>query len=214
MHHDDFKFEPVRGLPEALPADEYIIWQGAPDALRLAKDAWGLNWIIGYFVVLALWRVGVSSTSYTVTEAMGHGIPFLLGGALAALILYGIAYVQARSTVYTLTNKRVAMRIGAALTMTLNLPYVCIGNADLGLRKSGLGTLTFEMVGDTRLSYLMTWPHVRPWHFTRTQPAFRSIPQAAHVARLFAEAAETRVSAPQVSRIDADHGAPGAVAAE
>lgn len=214
MHHDDFKFEPVRGLPEALPADEHIIWQGAPNALRLAKDAWGLNWIIGYFVLLALWRVGVSSTMVTLTEAMGHGIPFLLGGALAGLIIYGIAYVQARSTVYTLTNKRVAMRIGAALTMTLNLPYTSIGNADLGTRKSGLGTLTFELIGDTRLSYLMTWPHVRPWYITRTQPAFRSIPNAAHVAQLFAEAAETRVSTPQVARIDPDQGTSGAVAAE
>jgi len=46
MHHDDFKFEPVRGLPEALPKDEYILWQGAPNALRLAKDAWGLNWVL------------------------------------------------------------------------------------------------------------------------------------------------------------------------
>ena len=39
--------------------------------------------------------------------------------------------------------------------------------------KSGLGTITFELIGETRLSYLMTWPHVRPWHMSRTQPAFR-----------------------------------------
>jgi len=214
MHHDDFKFEPVHGLPEALPADEHILWQGQPNALRLAKDAWGLNWIIGYFVVLAIWRVGVSSTQFPFTEAMGHGIPFLVGAVIAALIVYGLAYVQAKSTVYTLTNKRVAMRIGAALTMTLNLPYVCIGNAQLGLRKSGLGTLTFEMIGDTRLSYLMTWPHVRPWYMTKTQPALRSIPNAEQVARIFADAAETRVNEPKVTRIDTHQGAQGAVAAE
>ncbi len=211
MHHDDFKFEPVPGLPEALPEGEHILWQGRPDSLRLAKDAWNLNWVLGYFIVLAIWRVGLSSATYSLTEAMGHGIPFLIAGALAGLILYGIAVVQARSTIYTLTNKRAALRIGAALTMTLNLPYVQIGNAQAKIGKSGNGTITFELIGDTRLSFLMTWPHVRSWHFARTQPAFRCIPDAARVAAIFADAAETRVAEPQVSRITAPS---NAIAAE
>jgi len=122
--------------------------------------------------------------------------------------------VQARSTVYTLTNKRVCMRIGAALTMTLNLPYVCIGNAQVAARSNGMGTITLELIGDTRLSYLMTWPHVRPWHMRRTQPALRAIPEVAKVATIFAEAAETRVSQPQVTRTKSfDLGADG-IAAE
>ncbi len=201
MHHDDFKFEPVHGLPEALPEDEHILWQGSPNPLQLAKDALGLKWVFGYFTLLALWRVMVSSADAPLGTALGHGVPFLIAGLLACLILIGIAYVQARSTVYTLTNKRVAMRIGAALTMTLNLPYVCIGNANASVRKSGIGTIAFELTGQTRLSYLMTWPHVRPWYMAKTQPAFRAIPDAARVAEIFAEAAETRVSQPQVTRI-------------
>lgn len=201
MNHDDFKFEPVRGLPEALPADEHILWQGSPNALRLAKDAWKLNWIFGYFAALAIGRVILSTAEVSLTVALAHGLPFLVAGMTAGLLLLGVATVQARSTVYTLTNKRACMRIGAALTMTLNLPYVCIGNAQAKVRKSGLGTITFEMIGDARVSYLMTWPHVRPWHITRTQPAFRSIPDAARVAAIFAEAAETRVSQPKVTRV-------------
>lgn len=200
MHHDDFNFEPVRGLPEALPAGEEILWQGAPNPLRLAKDALCLNWIIGYFALLAMWRVGVSSASMPFTQAMSHGIPFLVAGIAAGGLIYLVATVQARSTVYTLTNKRACMRIGAALNMTLNLPFVQIGTAQLGVRKSGIGTINFELIGDTRLSYLMTWPHVRPWRFSRTQPAFRAIPDAARVAAIFANAAETRVSEPQISR--------------
>jgi len=201
MHHDDFKFEPVRGLPEALPEDEHILWQGAPNPLRLAKDAWSLNWIMGYFAALAVIRVIMVSPDMSLTAAMAQGIPFLFAGGIVALILIGLATVQARSTVYTLTNKRACMRIGAALTMTLNLPYVCIANANAAVRPSGLGTLTFELIGETRLSYLMTWPHVRPWHVRRTQPAFRSIPDAARVAAIFTEAAETRVSMPQVAPV-------------
>ncbi|MCR8825201.1 photosynthetic complex putative assembly protein PuhB [Pseudosulfitobacter koreensis] len=215
MDNDDFKFEPVRGLPEALPADEHILWQGQPNALRLAKDAWKLNWVLGYFAVLAVGRVIISSADVSLTVAMAHGLPFLLAGVIVGLMLLGLATVQARSTVYTLTNKRACMRIGAALTMTLNLPYVCIGNAQALVRKSGLGTITFEMIGDARISYLMTWPHVRPWHITRTQPAFRAIADAARVAAIFADAAETRVSQPQITRISpANAPAADAIAAE
>jgi len=96
----------------------------------------------------------------------------------------------------------VAMRIGAALTMTLNLPYVCIGNAALKTTKNGHGTISFELIGETRFSYLMTWPHVRPWNITRAQPSFRAIPDAARVAAIFAEAAETRVFEPKIERIE------------
>lgn len=207
--HDDFKTEPVRGLPEALPADEHILWQGSPSAWALARDAWGIRWVMAYFAVLTLWRIGVSSASVPLDTAIGHGVPFVVIGALASALIYGLAAVQARTTVYTLTNKRVAMRIGTALTMTLNLPYVQIASAGLVDHRDGTGTLAFVLSGDTKLSYLMTWPHLRPWHVARPQPALRSIPQARKVAEIFAEAAEIRTSQPQVSRT-----APMAVAAE
>lgn len=211
MQHDDFKFEPVWGLPEELPEDEHILWQGQPNPRRLAQEAWKLNWILGYFVGLAVLRTTLSTAQVPLSEAMGHGLPFLIAGLVAALLILGMATVQARSTVYTLTNKRVCMRIGAALTITLNLPYVCIANADAKVRASGYGTIALELLGETRLSYLMTWPHTRPWHLSRTQPALRAIPNAGYVAALFAEAAETRVSQPQVVRLE---GAPDAIAAE
>ncbi|KAA9006878.1 photosynthetic complex putative assembly protein PuhB [Histidinibacterium aquaticum] len=200
MHHDDFNFEPVRGLPAALPPDEHILWQGAPSAWRLAREAFVMDWVALYFVLVAVWRVGVSSTLVSVSVALAHGIPFLVMGLVACAILYGLAWMQARSTVYTLTNKRVALRIGAALTMTLNVPYVQIGNAHLQTRRDGTGTLAFETIGDARISYLMSWPHVRPWHI-RTQPALRCIPDAARVSEIFAEAAEARVNRPQVAPV-------------
>jgi len=89
-----------------------------------------------------------------------------------------------------------------------------MGNAEVAFRKSGVVTITCGLIGDARLSYLRTWPHVRPWYMSRTQLAVRSIPDAARVAEIFADAAETRVSQPRVSRIDSYQGANGAVAAE
>lgn len=210
--HDDFKFEPVRGLPEALPRDEHIIWQGNPVARRLWIEAFKARWIAGYFAVLALWRFGVSSADLSLAQSAVLATPFLIAGGVVLTVLYGLAWIQSRATVYTLTNKRVGMRIGAALTMTLNLPYPQIEAAQLDLRRGGTGTLAFLLPLDTRLSYLMTWPHVRPGHINRTQAALRCIPDAQHVARLFADAAETRLSAPTIARSVA--AMPHAVAAE
>ncbi|MGB5863963.1 MAG: PH domain-containing protein, partial [Sulfitobacter sp.] len=88
------------------------------------------------------------------------------------------------------------------------------GNAGLKSTKNGHGTISFELIGDTRFSYLMTWPHARPWHIARTQPAFRAIPDAARVAAIFADAAETRVFEPKIEKLDTHQGAHGALAAE
>ncbi|MFK7755036.1 MAG: photosynthetic complex putative assembly protein PuhB [Sedimentitalea sp.] len=201
MSHDDFKFEPVRGLPEALPEGEVILWQGSPSPWRLACEALNLRWIMGYFALLAIWRVGVSSADWPLGVAIGHAMPLVVVGALACLLIYALAYIQAKSAVYTLTNKRVAMRIGAALTLTLNLPYVCIADANLDLKKGGTGTIAFDLMGRTRFNFISTWPHARPWHFSKTQPALRCIPDAARVAEIFAEAADARVSQPQIERL-------------
>lgn len=202
MSHDYFAFEPIRGLPEALPEGEHILWQGSPSTMKLAREAFKINWIIGYFAVLALWRVGVSSSMVPMDQAIWHAVPFAVICALVVLVLTGLAWVQARATVYTLTNKRVAMRIGAALTLTLNLPYVKIGNASLDQKRSGHGTIAFELLDETRFSYLTLWPNARPWHFAKTQPALRCIPDVEKVAEIFADAAEVRTSQPRVERIN------------
>lgn len=212
MRQDDFNFEPIRGLPEQLPDGEHILWQGSPDFRRLAREAFAVRWIAAYFVILSIWRFGVSTIDNSLFVSVMHAVPFVVAGIIVCAFLNLLAYIQARSAVYTLTNKRVAMRIGAALTMTLNLPYTWIGSAQLDLKSSGHGTLVMELIGETRLSYLMTWPHVRPWSFARTKPALRCIPDAERVAQIFAEAAETRVAEPQITRRDPDPS--GAMAAE
>ncbi|SMX31764.1 photosynthetic complex putative assembly protein PuhB [Maliponia aquimaris] len=201
--HDDFAVEPVRGLPETPPEGEHILWQGKPDWWALTKASLGFWWIMGYFAFLALWRFTTVMDQMPLGQAIGASLPFAVLAAIVAALLMLTAWIQASCTVYTVTNRRVAMRIGAALTVTLNLPYTQIGSADLDLRKGGTGTIAFRTLGDTRLSYLVCWPHVRPWRF-RTQPALRCIPDAARVAQLLAIQAEERVglaeSAPRVTR--------------
>lgn len=214
MPQDDFAVEPVEGLPERPPEGEEILWQGKPSPSVLAREALNLRWVVGYFVLLAVWRVGASSADMPFLQALPLGLPFLALGVVSALVLYGIARVLATTTVYTITTERVAMRVGAALTITLNLPFPRIEGADLQLQKDGSGTIAFRTSGETRLSFLVLWPHTRPWRFRKTQPAFRAIPDAARVAALIAETAQSRIVQPVIARRAPVGAAAAVVAAE
>lgn len=200
MSHDDFAFEAVRGLPERPPEGERILWQGRPNWWALTCQSLSLYWVAGYFFALAIWRFATLADQTGFAAAFAASFPFIILGVIVCGLLAAIGFIQARATVYTITNRRVAMRIGAALTVTFNLPFKQLRNADLDLRRNGVGTITLEMKGSTRLSYLVFWPHVRPWVMRRTQPALRCIPQAEKVAHLLAEAAETEICTPHVER--------------
>lgn len=205
---DDFNFEPVLGLPARLPAGEEILWQGRPDWRALAREAYGAQWVALYFGLIVLWRGGTGAADAGLAGALAFGLPYAGLGLLAVAVLSGLAFVQARATIYTVTTARVVMRIGAALSVSFNIPFRQIGSASLDNR-GATGTVALHTLGETRISWLILWPHARPWHLARAQPALRCIPDAAQVARLLSEAAETRLSQPVVTRAD-----PALVAAE
>jgi hypothetical protein len=209
--HDDFAFDALPGLPERPPQGEDILWQGRPAPLALAREAYGLTWIAGYFALIILWRAATGFADGGLPMALAKGLPYLMLAGLALAVVYGLAWIQARTTTYTITTARVVQRIGAALPVTFNLPFVQIGSASVAVRRDGTGTIALQTLGDTRISYLIAWPHVRPWTMSKTQPALRAIPDAAAVAKLLAEAAETRLSVPVIGRAE---GGLVAVAAE
>ncbi|NRB02653.1 MAG: PH domain-containing protein [Rhodobacteraceae bacterium] len=200
MSDDDITVEPIKGLPETPPDGEEILWQGRPNWRALARESLMVNWVIGYFLVLAVWQVALRASEVPLGIALYGGVPYLLLGLGAAGIILVIAYVQARTTVYTITTSRVVMRIGVALTITLNLPFREIGTASLDMRKRGTGTIVMETLGKARISYLVLWPHARPLKFNPAQPALRCIDRADRVAALLSEAADARLSVPQVTK--------------
>lgn len=214
---DDIRPEPVRGLPEAPPPGERILWQGRPSSLQLARDALKARWVLGWFALLALWRGGATLADAAPAEAARVAALYLATGALAALILLGCAALMARATCYTITNRRVSMRIGAALTLHAQIPFSRIGSADLSLNRNGTGTISLDPIGRSPLSFAVLWPHCRPWHAKRPQPALRSIPNATAIAELLAEAATGGVIpqvAPATAPRPAASPAPGLVPAE
>lgn len=196
MHsQDDFDVEPVPGLPENLPEGEHILWQGKPDTWLLARDSLNFNWIMGYFVLLGAWRTIVATETREGIAAFSAAVPFLLLGLATAVVLLLLAYLMASTTLYTLTNRRVAMRIGIALTVTLNLPYRWVESVEKERRKNGSGTLAIKLIDEgTRLSFMMCWPHCKPWAFNPARPAFRAIKNVDEVGQILADAAQKQIA--------------------
>ena len=182
----EHEFEPQHGLPEALPPDEQVIWQGSPDWRMLARRAFHSRGLSVYFMLLVGWQVVHVASSGSTGLEMAKAIAWTAGlSALAMGLVLTLAWLSARTTVYTLTNKRIVMRLGIVLTMTFNLPLQRIASAGLHLDKGaarGTGDIPLALVGNVRIPYLQLWPHARPWRVSQPHPMLRSVPDALTVA--------------------------------
>lgn len=193
MEHDD---EPVRGLPAPLPEGETILWQGAPDARIFLRNALHARWVAAYFVALTLYSLSQGSL-------FGAGTSFAAGVAclgMLALFAWGVA----RTSVYTLTNRRIVLRIGVALTACINLPLKALSAADLRPLGGGHGDIALRLEGG-RVGYAFLWPHTRAWHFKAPQPMLRALPDAAKVATMLvaARSAISPISQPHAEQPNA-----------
>ena len=193
MSEDDFAFEPIRGLPERPPEGEVILWQGQPNWLRLSVDSLNVWWVLGYFIFLFVWRFISVSDLMPIYQAVLVSLPFLALGLIVTLLLMLVGFIQANATVYTITNKRVVMRIGAALTVTLNLPFTEIENAAIASSSKNFGSIVIDTKQDSKFSFLVLWPHARAWHFKKPQPSLKCIPDADEVAEILSNAAKARL---------------------
>ena len=166
-----------RGLPGRLPEGEVLLWQGAPDPRVLARSALHVRGLLIYFAVLAI---------ATVTAGRLQSALVLLGlAAVPVALAYGYAWLVARATVYTITNRRVALRIGLALPVTLNLPLARVASVDVRSAADGSGDVSLTPEGG-RFAYLVLWPHARPWCFSPAQPTLRGLADAGAPAAVLA----------------------------
>jgi hypothetical protein len=176
----EYDSEPIRGLPGNLPEGERILWQGAPDWRVFTRSALYGRWIAGYFALLALWSIA--------SGGFGGALASVIAGFVTYGLLAGFAKLVEKTTVYTITNRRVVFRVGVALNKCINLPLQLIASADLrplGGEHGDIALLTTERHG---LGYLMLWPHARPFRFSKPQPMMRALPDAPEAAIILADA--------------------------
>jgi hypothetical protein len=172
----EYDNEPVRGLPGLLPEGEHILWQSAPDWKHMAFHALHIRIGIVYFAAIVVWAAinGDANTMLSVAAL----------GAFAIGLFIAFAWGVERTTLYTLTNKRIVLRIGVALNKCVNLPLSEIEAANLKMLGHGHGNIVLSLKGAPRLGYGMLWPHARSLRFVRPQPMLRAIPDARDVAQL------------------------------
>jgi hypothetical protein len=166
----------LNGLPAPLPAGETIVWQGRPNVGRMLEDVFHARTVGIYFLILS--AVGAAMGSLT-------GAILTLGaGALCIGVLALLARASARTSVYTLTDRRLVLRVGMALPMHFNLPLKQIASADLRKGPGGNGDISLRLAGRGRIAWALLWPHVRPWRLRHPEPMLRALPDAEHVAGL------------------------------
>jgi hypothetical protein len=177
------------GLPGPLPPGERLLWQGSPSWKVLALRTFHGRMIAVYFGLLLAW-VAVDSLSNGAGAAeIGLAVlrfaPFALVAVALVLLL---AWLTARTTVYTVTNRRIVLSYGVAFPMSLNLPFARIAAAGVKVFKDGTADIPLQTVEGDKIAYLMLWPHARPWRISRPEPTLRAVPDGARVAGILARA--------------------------
>ncbi|MEO1027767.1 MAG: photosynthetic complex putative assembly protein PuhB [Pseudomonadota bacterium] len=181
--------EPVPGLPQALPEDEKILWQGKPGVLATMFGALRLRWIIGWFVIATAARfANLSATSAEqsqMNEALFGSLAF---GIVALLVIWLLALAMSRPAIFTITNKRVVLRYGFAVRKYINAPFSQLASAELKQRHANLGDIALQMEDGVRIGYLHLWPFARPFKYLKPQPMLRGIREPEMVAKILADA--------------------------
>jgi hypothetical protein len=175
----EYEYEPIRGLPYNLPAGERILWQGSPRWLTLAKHLCHLRFVTAYFVALIGYAVFAANADGLPAAAALKAVAWLsaMMGVAVGLVA-AFAYAVAKTTVYTITNKRVVLRYGIAFNKAVNVPFKIMEGASLRLYADGSGDIPLQLAGPDKIAYLILWPHARPWHFKRPQPMLRGVRDA------------------------------------
>lgn len=181
----EHEFEAAPGLPEPLPVGEKLLWQGAPQWQQLALHAFHVGKIAIYFLIMLAIQL-----AYLIESHVGNGeiaasiFKSFLTGSVALALLSAVAWFSSKTTVYTITDKRVVMRVGIVLTLTFNLPHKRIAAASMKNLRGTTGDIALNLYPTDRIAWMHLWPHARAWRLTQPEPALRCIKDAAVVGKI------------------------------
>ena len=182
-------FNQFKELPAPLPVGERVIWQGKPSFAGLALRSFQIRNVAIYFGLLLVWRLGSNWYQGMAAGDATISALWLIVPAISAIaVLASLAWLFRRAACYTITSKRVLFQFGVALPMTMNIPLGQIANAALKTYSDGSGDIPLQVSDSKRVSYLLLWPHIRPWRMRMPEPMLSSVPDAAQVAAKLSEA--------------------------
>lgn len=196
----EYEIEPVPGLPEKLPAGEGILWQGSPRWWSLASRALYLRALSIYFTLMVGWSVSTAVTSGGSFAEVALASGTSLGLALLCLaVLVVIGRALSNASLYTITNRRVVLRVGVALPMTINIPFTAIESAAVKHHADGTEDIVLTLSPQQKVAWLALWPHARPWRVARAEPMLRALPVTSGAAQVLSRALAASASLPVTS---------------
>lgn len=179
----------MRGLPGRLPEGERVLWQGSPDWRVMTRRVFHVRALAAYFGLLLAYSAAHSFSEGAPLSEIALSLAKFGGLALVPLALLTLyAWGTSKATVFTITNRRVTIKMGIALPMTMNVPFARIDGASYRPAKDGAGDIALALAKGDRLAYLILWPHARPWRMAHAEPMLRCIPHAEKVAQLLSRA--------------------------
>lgn len=182
-------FNQFKELPAPLPVGERVIWQGKPSFKGLALRAFHIREVAIYFGLLLIWRLWSSAYHGAAAgEAMTSALWLIIPAISSMAVLAGLAWLFRRAACYTITTKRVLFQFGVALPMTMNIPLSKVAGAALKTYRDGSGDIPLALSDSKRVSYVLLWPHIRPWRLRTPEPMLRALPDAAIAAAKLSEA--------------------------
>ena len=188
-----------------------MLWTGRPDARVMARRVLRVRVLAAYFAAFGAAAFTLAAARGDgLTAALRDGLGIVPAAALALALIGGFAALVARTTTYAITDRRVVMRFGIAIPVTLNLPFAAISAADMKARSDGTGEIALALTDPRRVLYATLWPHARPRRLSRPQPALRGLADVATPARILAEALRRANGRPALRVVAA---APAAVGA-
>lgn len=185
------------GDPMGTPSrEEEVLWKGRPDLAVFARIAFHTNKVGLYFAVLVVISLALGNTGTAIVCAML--------GMVGVGILYGLAWLSQRTSLYILTDTRLILRIGMAIETRVNIPLKHIQSANLRMRGKSHGDIALSLTGERTLGYALLWPHARLWRFSQPEPMLRALPEAEALAKILAEACAKNAPIEQRVRPQAD----------
>ena len=182
---DSGDFNGIKGLPESPPNGEEVVWQGEPKWGALSTRLFRVRLVLVYFALLAGFTAFISEAAGP--EILATFVWQLSLAVLAALILSGLAWLYATTTVYTVTDKRLVLEFGVAFTMSLNIPWDLVESAASKVFSDGTADVVISLQQGNSISYVTLWPFARPWHFLKVQPMLRGVENHADLVKTIAD---------------------------
>lgn len=192
----------IRGVPHPLPIGETVLWEGAPMARAVARHAFYQRALLAYFLAMvSVWAIytpnAFGSNDFLIGLAVRLGLT-----AVVMVVVEILSVVVARTTWYAITNKRVVLRIGMVIPMSINIPFALIESAGAGAFQDGTGQVTLKMMPGNRLAYIALWPHCRMRKLNNPEPVLRALQASVDVGRVLADAVAAAASHDVTSRLE------------